>query len=493
MKSDLYHNMTNLIILVIFMSIARIDSLENFIVKELIEQPLEVKKVKNLKTKIAAVAISFFAKLPFVNVNFKFAQNNIFLGSIFSISNVIGYWALGSKSSLHLIEEHFEFNESKTSNIFHDRTSKIIKGAIIAKSIFFGLSSRSLNAYIAYKYNNNNLFYPLVIFLCDSSFTIYSLKLSFEKLFRKKGNGIEKKIKLIKKDIVTSVEDKKSQVTSLSKEGQTTFFKELQEIKNSEGGTEKTKKYLEKVTYVKNINEEDTKIKKCFKLALYIPGLQLTISRVLYYAISCFFGAKLFFKDNIIPFIISFLVTSSNAYLNGIWIMSSTKSVLMSLKDFFNSSYKLSISERLRPTLTFSLKALAFLISIFSGAPFAQVMQDSMKGSFSIYIQITLSIAIALLVSKAMFSIIDEIVKFIVLRKGSFEEKNILLLNNEMQRLINVLEKSTFLEFAKFLNIISETQLKAILDKYKVNSQMLKEYIEKMSPKEEERSLIEAV
>jgi hypothetical protein len=133
----------------------------------------------------------------------------------------------------------------------------------------------------------------------------------------------------------------------------------------------------------------------------------------------------------------------------------------------------------LRPKTTFSLKILGILIAALSWGPTVQVSEDYIQQKeLRTYLQITGSLGVVFLISTAMLAMIDEILHKSITVLGSKEEKSILQVEEKLKKLINVFNKSSLLEVAKFLKLYeNQKNIQEIKSQAEINEDDLEKYL----------------
>ena len=126
---------------------------------------------------------------------------------------------------------------------------------------------------------------------------------------------------------------------------------------------------------------------------------------------------------------------------------------------------------------TFALETLGLLIACLSWGPSVQAVRDVTSGAFDLYLEVTVSLAVILLVSTAMQDIVNDLMESILLKRGSHDEKEIIGLNRKLKELTRVLKNSPFLEFARFLKMFPEDHFDRLTEGTEITTEALDAYL----------------
>ncbi|NGX48808.1 MAG: hypothetical protein K940chlam5_00400 [Candidatus Anoxychlamydiales bacterium] len=446
--------------------------------------------------KVAGVSISALGRIPFVPVSLKLKSLGFFRYFL-AAGNTVGFWVVGSWSILNVIDEFTQPLTKEEKILLENHLSTLAKTVSIASSLVLSITSKSVTAYIAYTYNNENILMPIAVMLSDTSFPFYSSLLSTRKLLEKRSfSEIEKKINLMRYEIIELIESNRSLFVSKNKSEKEDSLTLFNRIKFRASKDERLKEFLP-IIFQKNPEVEQTKIEKYGKNFFGLNGVHLTLSHMAFLGIISYVGGQLLTSSSVGGVIAATLTIGSNVYLEGTSLVKTAKRAFGGLYNLFTCRRRPALSKQLSPKLTFALSAIGLLTSIHSWGPNVQVADDyiEQKG-FKAYMEIVSTMAIVLLVSTAMLDIIDGIVEKKIDKLGTKEEKEILEIDRKMKRLVNVIDKSPLIEFVKFAKIIPKETLDEVQKKCNVTQSELDHYIqeyyrgldEKKLSKEEELS-----
>jgi hypothetical protein len=431
--------------------------------------------------KIGGITISALGKIPFISINTKLNYFKEFKYAL-AAGNVIGFWALGSWSFIKIFENTLTPLSYEEKKIFNNKVSKIKKNIRISIALLVSGTSQSVNAYLAYVYNNKNILMPIAIFLSDTSFPFYSTLLSMEKIFETSSNSkFEKKICTAKKLLINKLEINKKTFIDLKLNEKTHILKLLLNIKQLPTDNQRLNRSLSLILDTKN--ETITKTQKIGNLIFGFKGLFYTINHLILLAVVAFHGGKTLTSENIAGITFAILTVLSTFYLEFQANIKTSQGLFLKIYNFCSHKPNFSLIEQLRPKTSFSLKLLGILIAGLSWGPTVQVSKDYIEQKeLRTYLQITGSLGVFFLISTAMLAMADEILYKSINVLGSKKEKSILQVEEKFTRLINVFNKSSLLEMAKFLKLFeNQENIQDIKNQAEINDDDLEAYLAEKS------------
>jgi len=144
---------------------------------------------------------------------------------------------------------------------------------------------------------------------------------------------------------------------------------------------------------------------------------------------------------------------------------------------------KKSLAEQLRPKLTLSLKLLGLVVDL--GALGATVViWDDFTGKnlpAKIYFETTLCLAYFLFLSSASLDAVDGAIEELVQRKGTPDEQQIMLLNNQLKKLEQLIQSSSLLDFGQSLGQLSDTTRENLLLRANTTVDKIEDHLEHLA------------
>ena len=139
-----------------------------------------------------------------------------------------------------------------------------------------------------------------------------------------------------------------------------------------------------------------------------------------------------------------------------------------------------NIGWQLRPGISCALTAVGLIIDFCALGPTYIIWGNFYSAEDSeaehYFFQNTICISLFMLLFTSTLDIIDEIVES-SLARGTEEEKEILLLNREFQKLAALLENSSTVEFLEFLVDRDESTKKELLERIDFSADKLDAYV----------------
>jgi hypothetical protein len=124
------------------------------------------------------------------------------------------------------------------------------------------------------------------------------------------------------------------------------------------------------------------------------------------------------------------------------------------------------------------LRIVSLAVSALSFAGPLQVSRDYFSGDFGIFMEVTSIIATIFLSATAMFTLVDDILTIGVRVYGSQEHEELIKLNSEIQRLIELIRVSPMIDFINFCNVLPEEKYEKWLRKLEITKEQIENYLE---------------
>lgn len=418
-------------------------------------------------------------RVPFISMNLLLAKGDPLLGGLLAFCNSFSDAALITWSMFGMINEGMAPKTPEEQKLLEAHLSKKTSRSLRVLAIVTAVISQGPFAYLAYVYNNNNPLMPVIIFAVDSWVPARSLTLSFTDILERKSCTIfEKQLQQMRANTLGLVQRNQFEFIS-NPDCRERYLDALRELQESEEAVEYSKEYMGKVLkYNFQPHPPEHMVSKVSRIAAGILGGIFTASDLGMLGYLSYKGMDLLLSNPIVCGIAASVTVLANAYLYGTSITQTAISLSDSIVSFFARAYQPSLSEQLAPKLTYTLEAICTLIAGFSVGPAIQMSRDFLSDSLSIFEQVTLSSAVVLLVSTALFALIKEITELYVIKWGSPEEKQLMQLYLDMNKLCQIIETSPLLELAKFFNALPEEVFAQIRDAALTTRTALAEYIE---------------
>lgn len=432
---------------------------ENFTLKNNIRGYIEKKDIFHLTThepaihntvrngfKAIALLISIGGKIPFIPISMKFAGTNTKLGIVLAYGNVASFTTLIYWAMSNLIDELFERKSAEEITILKNNYKRVK----IVASLFTGAISQFAITYLAYEYNHKSILMAGIIIVSDSWLPAYSIYNSIRKIenVKCKKETLENEINIIRSTTLNLINQYQHSLDFLDQDSQSLFIKKLNKISEIQSKNLQTDAFLDSIFS----SSEITHKKRDFsEIGVGCLGFICTISQMIFQGTISYYGMKELTGSEFGGAIASSLVVGSNLYLNIYKVPTTAMRIFNFGRNLLNRTYQRSYSEKLKPRLTFALKAIGLINTALCWAPSVQVNKDYFKGDFRLYMQITAATGVILLVTTAVSDIVTQIVKENALLYGDENSKKILAMKRELKKLSHLIKNSSFLDFAIFL------------------------------------------
>ena len=189
------------------------------------------------------------------------------------------------------------------------------------------------------------------------------------------------------------------------------------------------------------------------------------------------------YDDNVFAGVSAGLTVLSGSYLATQSIVGTVQRIASSSLNCITRQSKKSLAEQLRPKLTLSLKLLGLVVDL--GALGATVViWDDFTGKnlpAKIYFETTLCLAYFLFLSSASLDAVDGAIEELVQRKGTPDEQQIMLLNNQLKKLEQLIQSSSLLDFGQSLGQLSDTTRENLLLRANTTVDKIEDHLEHLA------------
>ncbi len=436
--------------------------------------------------KIIGISLSALGKVPFIPINLKLKSFGQFR-YILTGGNIIGFWALGSWSIINIVDDLFKSLAPEEKKLLKDQISSIQKiSSYISAMIVSGIS-QGVIAYLAYEYNDKNVWMSVAIMASDVWFPFYSTLLSSRKAMQKyEFSEFEKELNKMKQEMILLFEKHRQIFINMSSEQKRNYLRIIEDIKTLPTTSDRINAFLPRLLQ-ENV-ETQTKVQQIGKAFFGLNGLHFSVNHLILLGIVSYIGGEYLTSSQIGGIISSVFTVLSTFYLEAQSNITTAQRFFSSIYNIFTHQTKPTLMEQLRPKLTFTLKAMGLLTAALVWGPTVQVSHDYIKEEgFKTYMQITGSLAVTLLVATAILDIIDDIVAARIIKNGTEEELAIFKIHTNLKKLIEILDKSSLFEFAKFAKMLPVDILQRVQRKFKITESELAQYLDEEFEKKRER------
>lgn len=439
--------------------------LSNYINHQLIEdQPIDESKVHLLARRTFqgyAILAGTLARVPFISIITKWAGDRKILGYTLAGGSAISFGAFISWCMLNIVDAKMRPLSVDESELLKSRIPKKYMVAITIVVIATGVIAQIPLAVMAFEYNNHNFIYPLGALLVDSGYPIYSLQLTAESLLKMRfRSSQEKKMLSLKGKFIKKLETNRLCLGRSQSEWRT-WIAEWKCIEAMEPDNRRVQSFLQFALSLKGENKTPKKgcLSKTGNVGAMGVGVVLAVSQLIFAAMLTYVGTQTFTSNKIALYSVSSLVVLCSLYLNLSVMAQSTSKIYYLGLGLLNGQPPSSIEMRMysKTYLTLMFFSLATSALAFVGP--LQVSNDYFQGAFKEYMAITCIIGTVLLSMHAMTALSESIVRSGGNCCGSRDNKDLIKLDEGLQRLIHLLNECPTIDFVNLLKNVPREKL----------------------------------
>ena len=381
--------------------------------------------------RVGAIVIGILGQLPYIPVALESG------GSSYALRGVLTY---GSLTSFGILMYHCT-NEVVTAlfasipveeRAVRRQITNSQRISFLITSIIGGILAQTPSAVIAYYYGNNNILFPITIYICHPFFSIYSLLLAFEDSTRIRClSNRDQEVIVLKEEITTKLHNLCQHLENVPIENKHLLINQLTTASVSQ---------LQTLFSHRSTNSPRSNF--CSSFAYYLGGTIGAIGTALdWYCLWTLtqLGTEELSEAPEFVYPFTAICTGIFAYLDGKFITTTAASYCKSLVDRVKGNYQSSVAEQLRPKLTLILQLLNLATAAVSYGPTKLVVHDYLPIETQPIAEVFVPIAMAVLVSKISMIVIENFVRSRIVARGTPEEKLLIETQNKLARLANII------------------------------------------------------
>lgn len=432
-----------------------------------------------LCTKAICILVSAGAKVPYVPISLKLPGRWFFaIGNTASFFN-LEYWAI--KASINdVLGPKGRWEVSLLQNAGKGRCYQV---ATLTASFIIALLSQVPVALPAMDYDADYRIPGVIVLLVAGSLLpVRSLQLSINEALKMKRcalGDVEKKLERIRREVVSLTQEYREIFRLAGYEEKMGMIAALAAT-SKDDELEEVWPHLSLVLGKPMESPAPKRNVLCERLSKG-AGYFLTASFEAALAMYTWSKTKEHIIDNdVAAFGFTAATVLSWAYLTGESIANTTNRCVQSLFNFMKCRENRTLSEQIRPRLTLALKLLGMTLNVGALGPTVVIWGDFFKDNTDEqgYFQVTMCMAIFLLLSTATLDIIDETVEEIILKKGTPDQKQMIELNRKLLYLQQLLHRSSLLDFGTFLLNCPDRIKEHLLQKVDLAVERVTEFVE---------------
>ena len=434
------------------------------------------KAVKRISQGIALLG-GFAARIPFISVPLQYAGENKVYGIILVYGNTASYGSVISWCLLKMVNAEFDpLSKQKSSS--NDCQRGLLKTFLIG----VGLAAQIPFAYMSYVYNHRNIIFPISVFVMDSSFPIYSLMLTSEEIIKRRHlSQVERKLHQFKQLLISRLEINHHTLVSGDAAGRLNYIERLQHIKQlNETPDHQIKEYFAVLLSIApNAPSTDHWLVRGGRhLLARGTGAAIGLSQLFFLGTLSYLATKEITDNSIACYGVAGFITTCNAYLNmGMVIQTCVKTYDYTIQ-FFKGQRPTSLASIFYPKLKKALLILGLATVGLSYSGPMQVCQDYYTGNTRITMQALSVIGTIMMAGYAVTDLIEDLINHLALMHSDPHLRQLAEINQEIKRLLTLIDKSPLIEFTQLLNLLPAELIDHWRAKLKLTSENIQEYLE---------------
>jgi len=409
--------------------------------------------------------VASIGKLSFVAISLDYASGNMVLAGFLIYGNLVSFATLICWSALNMIDDYMRPVGEEVKNLVGSKQSTCLKIAILVASVAIGVLAQVPLAYLAYYYNSLKTLMVISVMISDPWFPIYSTNLSLRALADKKSySPFEKEIVQLKENLKAKLTETQQHLTQISYSERNDWISDLDGIARQAVSQQRSSDYLNCMLSrrVEIMQQSPSCFYKVCEKIIFASGLVFLVCQMIALGVVGFAGWKLIFDNAIFDGIFTGVVVLANLYLSGMTIPGSAVRLFSIVVGLLFCSYQPSLAQKLSPAFSTVATVLGLVTTGLSWGASVQIVKDYFEGWKQDVMMATLPASNVLLVTAAILFVIDGITESKVRRCGSEEEREQMKLKQKCDDFIKTLDKSSVIDFAKFLQNLPRNLLEQI-------------------------------
>lgn len=450
---------------------------------------------------VTSVVAGLGGRVPFIEMNLKLAGDNKIYGGALAYGTCASFGYLVSYSLLAIVDSQMKPLSHEERVLMESRTSPILKKVFFVTSMVLGFCTQIPFDYIAYKYNEpsalnpGRLVMPIMVFAIDSWVSVYSGYMGLKTLREKQSlTSYEKRLSEVRGKMHALIEENRQLLAAVEKDTRNEFVASYERIKRVDNAPDRMAEMY--TLFTRRISDRTFNPPKYAKYVDYTVksyGGLCAICNIGTLGYVAWLGTDELIGNIYANTTITSLYVGTALYLNTTAIPETAVTLFNLFKNLFTCNYQPTLSERLTPKLSFSIKAISLATAALSYGPSIKLSKDYYNSheGLEIFMEITLSCATTFLVSMAILSITDQILEYKVEKMGSEEEKEIMKIYKKMKLFAATLASSPLVEIALFLKALPQEAVDNLIEETDITISDLEDYIsEHLLPTENSRLFV---
>lgn len=423
--------------------------------------------------KVTSAAIAILSKLPFIPVAM---QYGFFLGPLIAVSNTTTFSVLRYWAAKNMIDDILPPRTQAEIDLLrqnqHGTRSTIVKVVVIPVALLLAVASQTDTVLPAIIYNSGilKIAAAIVSLLGGVPLPLRSFQLALNHLSSNFQRSAECQVTAIKARMTRLLLENQQLLVTLPYQEKLEFVNSLERTSdNSSSLINSQEGYVFLLTQDRHLPPHSTQdvIERIFRYAGMGAGLVLAGVFEAVTTEYAYVETRKQLVDN--PYIAATVATvaaGSTLYLFARSIVNTTTRIFATVGKTVALKETRNLGWQLKPKLSFTLTAIGLITGAFSAGIDLIIFGDFYKDNNLLereFLRDTTTLAIFLLLFTATLDTIEDIVEHFIAR-GSTEERQILKLYLDFQKLIDLIQKSPSVELIGYLQNMSDDTLLNRLD-----------------------------
>lgn len=423
-------------------------------------------KVPRLSIKTTGAALSFISNIPYWPISLKLGR---ILGPLSCAGNTVAFFVLEYWSAAGTADDLFGPKTREEIDLFQSeqrekKPCRLIM--VISVSSLIALASQLPNSLAGMKYNKEQykLVAGLVMLISGSLIPMRSLQLSIEQLRKSLQNSIEGDFAGIQAKMLSLIKTSQNLFVEGGYQKQLAWSRSCSQSRDERGSSEEeSSRYI-----LALLQNDEAPVKRsiiyirsmCNYLGLVIGSVA---AGVFEYALANYtytVSREEIYDSTASASAFAFTAVCATGYLYGTSVVRTTQRIFNLLGNALTGKETRNLGWQFRPKMSFALTSIGLLTDLLAlGASYIIWGDFYNRSEFEHqFFQKTIIASSFLLLFTATLDIIDEIVSLSI-ENGTEEEKEILKLYRDFQKLSEIMSKSSAREFIGYLtNLDAETR-----------------------------------
>ncbi len=434
------------------------------------------RKTVRRSTKGVAALVGAAAKVAFIPIALQLPA-----GPVFATLNSIGFFKLEIWAGFAAIDQEaapvlpLENRLNRSS-----RCTTCLKATFLPLAECLALISQLPSGFAAYQYNPQSfkLVAAAVTTVSLSLFPARSLQLTFNRLFKEKARtntGVL--LQKIKNECAQNLGANHANFLASSLGEKLAMVERIVNITQAATAQEKAQQY----TQLFFQRPQSVPIKRKWPEWIGI-GVGVVLTGVFEYCITryTFTQTQTYISNNVwIAGGFAAVTCLSNLYLSGHSFINTSERLTTAIVNTLTRRPAPSIARQISPSLNLASQFLGLIVDGLALGPTVVIWGDYFKESpeEQYTFQIGMCAAIFILLFTATLDIVEDVVQAQIARCTTPQKADVIKLHNQFNKLASLLEKTSLLNFALFLNGMSADMKDTLLERFQLPQQDLSTFI----------------